>query len=105
VRPDYIFSKYRQKYGLKYGLYRNILIHMKTTVEIDDKKLNRVMKLTGLKTMRETIDFALTETERLARISKMFDSPFYVGEADDVVYPDYDVVKMREKEKPGHDSR
>lgn len=78
---------------------------MKTTVYIDDKKLNRVMKLTGLKTMRETIDFALTEAERLARIRKMFDGPFYVVEAGDVVYPDYDVVKMREKEKPGHASR
>jgi Arc/MetJ family transcription regulator len=38
---------------------------MKTTVDIDDKKLNRVMKLTGLKTMRETIDFALMKRSGL----------------------------------------
>jgi hypothetical protein len=77
---------------------------MKTTVDIDDKKLNRVMKLTGLKTMKETIDYALTEAERLAGIRKMFSSSFYVNEAGDVVDPGYDIVKLREREKPGHDS-
>jgi hypothetical protein len=69
-------------------------------------QLNRVMKLTGLKTTKGTIDFALTEAERLARIRKMLGGSFYANEAGDVVYPDYDIVKIREMEKsPGHASR
>lgn len=78
---------------------------MKTTVDIDEKKLNRVMKLTGLKTMKETLDFALAEAERIARLRNMFRGSFYVDEAGDVVYPDHDVIKMRESENPGHASR
>jgi hypothetical protein len=77
---------------------------MKTTVEIDDKKLNRVMKLTGLKTMKETIDFALTEAERVAKMRELFSASFYTDDAGDVVCPEYDVVKLRKLEKPGHAS-
>jgi hypothetical protein len=81
------------------------MAHMKTTVDIDEKKLSRVMKLTGLKTMKETLDFALNEAERLARLRNMLRGSFYVDEAGDVVYPDYDIVKMRELENPGLASR
>jgi hypothetical protein len=91
--------------GLKYGCPGSIIFHMKTTVEIDNEKLSRVMKLTGIKTIKETIDFALTEAERLAKIRKIFDEPFYVAESGDVVYPDYDVAKMRGLEKPDRDPR
>ncbi len=78
---------------------------MKTTIDIDDKKLNRVMRLTGLKTRKETIDFALTEAERLARIRKLFSGPFYADTTGEIIDPDYDIVKMRKMEKPGHASR
>ncbi len=44
---------------------------MKTTIDLDEDKLGRVMALTGIKTRREAIDFALTEAERFARIKKM----------------------------------
>jgi hypothetical protein len=90
---------------LQYGYGGSIIPHMKTTVEIDNKKLSRVMKLTGIKTIKETIDFALTEAERLAKIKKICEEPFYVAESGDVVYPDYNVIKIRELEKPGRDSR
>jgi Arc/MetJ family transcription regulator len=81
----------------------SIITHMKTTLDIDEKKLCRVMKLTGLRTRKETIDFALTEAERLARIRKLLDGAFYVDAAGDVIDPCYDVMKLRKTEKPGHD--
>jgi len=37
---------------------------------IDEGLLARVMKLTGLKTKTQTVEFALRETERKARRSK-----------------------------------
>ena len=77
---------------------------MKTTVDLDDKKLRRLMKLTGLKTRKETIDFALTEAERLARIRKLFERPFYVDPDGLIIDPDYDVIGMRKREKPTHAS-
>jgi Bacterial antitoxin of type II TA system, VapB len=77
---------------------------MKTTVDIDDRKLRRVMKLTGLKTRKETIDFALTEAERLARVSRMFQKPFYTEEEGPIIDPDYDLLGMRKRERPRHAS-
>ncbi len=77
---------------------------MKTTIDIDDKKLRRLMKLTGLKTRKQTVDFALTEAERLARIQEMLAGEFYVTPAGDTIDPDYDIIKSRELEKPGHAS-
>ncbi len=76
---------------------------MKTTVDLDDKKLRRVMELTGIKTRKKVIDFALTEAERLARIRKVFEQPFYVDPAGDVVDPKYDVVNLRQMEEPADD--
>lgn len=77
---------------------------MKTTIDIDEKKLCRLMRLTGLKTRKETIDFALTEAERLAKIQKLLAGPFYVTPAGDTIDPDYDIIKTRELEKPDHAS-
>ena len=39
---------------------------MKTTVEVDEHKLKRVMDLCNISTRREAIDRALTELERQA---------------------------------------
>jgi hypothetical protein len=75
---------------------------MKTTIDLDEKKLRRVMKLTGLKTRKETIDFALTEAERLAKIRSVFAKSFYVDPTRQVMDPGYDVIQMRKLEKPGH---
>lgn len=78
---------------------------MKTTIDLDDKKLLRVMKLAGLKTRKEAIDFALTEVERLARIRKILSEPLYVDPTGHIIDPNYDLLRLREAEKPGHDSR
>ncbi len=76
---------------------------MKTTIDLDDKKLLRVMKLAGLKTRKEAIDYALTEAERLAKIRKVLSESMYVEPAGDVVDPNYDLLRLREAEKPKHD--
>jgi len=69
---------------------------MKTTIDLDEGKLERVMSLTGLKTRKEAIEFALTEAERIARIHHALNEPFYVvREGDDVIDPAYDVRALR----------
>ena len=74
---------------------------MKTTIELDEAKLERLMKLTGIATRREAIDFALTEAERAAKVRAAIAQPFFEGvEEGLVVFRDYDVKALREREKP-----
>ncbi len=72
---------------------------MKTTIEIDEAKLKRVMKLVGLKTRKATIDFALSQTERLGRINRLFAERFFIEDQGEVIDPSYDVLRMRQQEK------
>jgi Arc/MetJ family transcription regulator len=74
---------------------------MKTTVELDEKKLNRIMKLTGIRTRKEAINFALTEAERIAKRNKVLSQDFYLQEKGPIVDPAYHVLELREKELPG----
>ncbi len=76
---------------------------MKTTVEIDEAKLKRVMKLVGLKTRKATIDFALSQAERLGRINRLFTEQFFVEDHGEVIDPSYDVLVMRQQEKSASD--
>jgi len=78
----------------------SIITHMKTTIDVDEDKLLRVMELTGIKTRREAVDFALGEVERLARIRRLVSESFYVNPQGDVIDPTYDLTKLREAEKP-----
>ena len=64
---------------------------MKTTIEIDEQKLERVMKLAGLKTRKAAIDFALTQAERWAKINRLFSEPFFVDDRSEVIDPAYDL--------------
>lgn len=73
---------------------------MKTTIEIDESKVLRIMEYTGIKTRREAIDYALTHAERLARIEKVLSKPFYTVNDGDIVDPNYDVMKLRAMERP-----
>jgi len=77
---------------------------MKTTVEIDEKKLMRVMRLGGFKTRKETIDYALVEAEKKARLRVLEAKPFYVTQ-DEVIDPKYDLRKLRELDTPDHAHR
>jgi len=74
--------------GRRYG-------HMKTTIEMDEEKLKRVMALTGLKTRKEAIDWALTEGERIARIDKIAGHPWDAARVMASVEPGYDVIAIR----------
>lgn len=86
---------------MRYGPCTRIGGRMKTTIDLDEAKLERVMKLTGLTTRREAIDFALTQAERAAKVKALLSRPFFEGIADKVVVdPAYDVLALRRKEKP-----
>ena len=74
---------------------------MKTTIDLDEAKLERVMKLTGLATRKEAVDFALTQAERAASVRALLSRPFFEGITDRlIVDPAYDVLALRRKEKP-----
>lgn len=78
------------------------LVMTKMTMFIDETLLERVMKLTGLKTKTETVEFALRETERKSRLGK-----FLAGRKPDArewkasVDPAYDLMALRLAERPG----
>lgn len=78
------------------GHFARIFARMKTTVDLDEAKLERIMALMGIRTRKEAIAFALNEAERIAKINHALNSPLYVvREGEPVIDPDYDVRKMR----------
>jgi Arc/MetJ family transcription regulator len=88
-------------YGLRDGQYPHTIIRVKTTVELDEQKLLRVMELTGLKTRKEAIDYALSQAERAAKITRLFDRPRRTKEElKNALDPDYDLMAQREGDKP-----
>ncbi|HEX7570276.1 MAG TPA: type II toxin-antitoxin system VapB family antitoxin [Verrucomicrobiae bacterium] len=76
---------------------------MKTTIDLDETKLKRVMKLSGLGTRRETIDAALTELERKAKLLKLYENPLPGEFYKDAIDPKYDLMKLRNMAKPKSD--
>jgi hypothetical protein len=78
-------------------------IHMsiiKTTIEIDEDKLERVMSLGNFKTRKEAMDWALTEAERLATINNIERNPWSSRVMEDMVDANYDVMAVRQLEAP-----
>jgi Arc/MetJ family transcription regulator len=75
---------------------------MKTTIDIDEKKLAAVMRLTGARSRKAAVDYALVCTERSERLRLLFEKALpdeaYKGSVD----PAYDIKALREKEKPKH---
>lgn len=71
------------------------------TMSIDEKLLARVMKLSGLKTKTEAVDFALHEAERLGKLAK-FIAEERMGATDwkDAVDPAYDLMALRVADMP-----
>jgi Arc/MetJ family transcription regulator len=68
---------------------------MKTTIEIDEKKLDRIMKMTGIATMKEAVDWALNEAVRIATINQMTREPWSAEEARGVMDSAYDLIAIR----------
>jgi len=56
--------------------------------------------MAGLKTRKETIDFALREAERAVRLRRLIKAPLADEELAGAVDPAYDVLALREREKP-----
>lgn len=73
---------------------------MKTTIEIDEAKLDRIMKLTGIGTMKEAVDWALSEALRLATINRVVEEPWSAQEAREAVDPAYDLIAIRNGASP-----
>lgn len=73
---------------------------MKPTIEYDETRLKRVMKLTGLKSRKAALDYALREAEHAARVRRFLKSLLHDAEYAGTVAPGYDVLAVREKETP-----
>ena len=59
------------------------------------------MELTGLKTRKEAIDYALSQAERAAKIDKLFARPHRSkDELKNLRDPKYDLMTQREQKKP-----
>lgn len=73
----------------------------KMTMFIDETLLARVMKLTGLKTKTETVEFALREAERRNKLAKFLGArKLDASEWRESVDPAYDLMRLRLTEKP-----
>ncbi len=70
----------------------------KTTVELDEGKLENIMRLMHFTTRKEAIDWALTEGERLAVIKDIREHPWSAATLHDAIDPDFDVTKLRRRE-------
>lgn len=68
---------------------------IKTTIEIDEEKLEKVMALGGFKTRKETVDWALTEAERIASLNRIAETPWNAAELKGAVDPAYDILATR----------
>jgi Arc/MetJ family transcription regulator len=68
---------------------------MKMTIEIDERRLARFMKLAGISTKTAAIDRALRSAERAARREKLFETRWSAGDLSGAVDPSYDVLAVR----------
>jgi hypothetical protein len=73
---------------------------MKITVEIDEKKLARLMKLTGITTKTKALDYALSAAERSARRDRLLSTSIVAKDLENAVEPRYDLRALRARERP-----
>ena len=73
---------------------------MKTTIEIDEEKLKRVMRLTGARTRRSAVDYALSCTEKAERLRTVFETPLPDEEYRGALDPAYDLASVRNVDRP-----
>lgn len=78
---------------------------MKTTIDIDEKKLAGVMRLTGMRSRKAAVDYALASTERIERLRKLFEKPLPDEEYLHALDPAYDLNAERAKDGSGHVDR
>lgn len=68
---------------------------MKTTVEIDEGKLENIMRVMDFKTRKEAIDWSLTEAERLAVMHHIKANPWSPSVIKEAMDPTYDILEIR----------
>ncbi len=73
---------------------------MKTTIELNDERLKRVMELTGLKTKKSAIDAALRHLERQELKKRLLSERISEEDWADALDPDYDLDALRKREIP-----
>lgn len=74
---------------------------MKTTVELDDEKLESIMRNMAFKTRKEAIDWALTEAERLAVMHQIKANPWSEAVLREGWDADYDILAIRRAVRTG----
>lgn len=77
---------------------------MKTTIELDDGKLESIMAAMGFKTRKEAIDWALTEGERLAVMHNIRANPWSSSLLQEAIDPEYDVMAARRAVRSGKEA-
>lgn len=70
---------------------------IKTTIELDESKLEKVMKLGGFTTRKEAVDWALTEAVRIATLNDIEKNPWSESTARSAVAEDYDILALRQQ--------
>lgn len=70
---------------------------MKTTVELDENRLTTVMKLTGLRTRKAAVDYALRAAERAASLDRLMEKALPDEVYRTAVDTHYDVVALRDR--------
>ena len=73
---------------------------MKTTLDIDEKKLEEVMRLTGARSRKAAVNYALECAARVERLRKLFEKPLPDEEYRTAVDPSYDLLTLRQKDVP-----
>ena len=71
--------------------------NIKTTIELDEAKLEKVMKLGGFSTRKEAVDWALTEAVRIATLNHIEANPWPESLLRGAIAEDYDVVASRQQ--------
>lgn len=72
----------------------------KTTIELDEEKLLRVMKLTGIRTRKEAVDYALIQAERAAKLHKLLAKSWTKKDLESALDPNYDLLALRRADRP-----
>ena len=66
---------------------------MKTTVDIDEKKLNGIMRMAGIRSRKAAVDYALSCADRIERLRKLFKHPLQDKEYANALDPAYEVTR------------
>jgi Arc/MetJ family transcription regulator len=97
MRPPKICAR---RNGLPYGTFSRTLCRMKTTIDVDEKKLAGVMRLTGVHSRKAAVDYALACTERIETLRKLFEKALPDEEYKGALDPAYDLMAVRKKDRP-----